>query len=392
MPEWDQVSLGEVLTRSRDTITLDPNEIYKQVTVRMKHKGVTLREQKKGAEIGSPRQYVARPGQFIISSIDARNGAMGLVPGELDGAIVTNDFWLFDVNNERLDQEWLRLYSSTAAFVEACTSASEGTTNRVRLKPDRFLQLDIPLPPLPEQQRIVTRIKSMLEKAEEVRNLSRESKDAFSLLTDPPRLGRFFIGTGEPLGNYVEIYDPNPSHRYPNYLDSGIPIISTVNFSGINDINTENTKKVDREFYLSTIGYLNPNEEDVIFARKGKIGYARPYPRSTQVAMTHTLCLVRPNSKFIRPGYLRHLLMSSEFIDYLKSTMNNNVGVPTLGLGVIRNTPVVLPALKEQDDETARIESIGLKLESIKNIHAVSSEEINALSSSILARAFSGEL
>ena len=37
---------------------------------------------------------MARRGQFILSRIDARNGALGIVPSELDEAIVTNDFLL----------------------------------------------------------------------------------------------------------------------------------------------------------------------------------------------------------------------------------------------------------------------------------------------------------
>lgn len=33
-----------------------------------------------------------------MSKIDARNGAMGLIPAELNGAIVTNDFPTYDVD------------------------------------------------------------------------------------------------------------------------------------------------------------------------------------------------------------------------------------------------------------------------------------------------------
>ena len=39
-------------------------------------------------------------GQFILSGIDSRNGAFGVIPDELDGAIVTNGFWYFDEEKE----------------------------------------------------------------------------------------------------------------------------------------------------------------------------------------------------------------------------------------------------------------------------------------------------
>jgi type I restriction enzyme S subunit len=72
--------------------------------------------------------------------------------------LVTNDFPLFDVKAERLSPGNLQWLCRTASFVELCQRASEGTTNRVRLKEGEFIALEVPLPPLPEQQRIVARI------------------------------------------------------------------------------------------------------------------------------------------------------------------------------------------------------------------------------------------
>ncbi|MHC1565510.1 MAG: hypothetical protein ACXQS6_04230 [Candidatus Syntropharchaeales archaeon] len=99
--EWQRVKLGEALRFSRETAEIDPLMTYKQVTVKLHHKGVVLREEKMGQQIKS-KQYLAKTGQFIISRIDARNGAMGLVPTELDGAIVTNDFLLYDIDETKL--------------------------------------------------------------------------------------------------------------------------------------------------------------------------------------------------------------------------------------------------------------------------------------------------
>jgi type I restriction enzyme S subunit len=69
--------------------------------------------------------------------------------------VVTNDFPLFNIKKDQLLPEFLGWLCRTRDFVELCQKASEGTTNRVRLKEDRFLALDIALPPLPEQRRIV---------------------------------------------------------------------------------------------------------------------------------------------------------------------------------------------------------------------------------------------
>ena len=85
---------GRVLRRSEETIELQPDVEYRQITVKLWGKGVVLRGVLTGAEIAASRQLVARRGQFILSRIDARNGALGIVPSELDEAIVTNDFLL----------------------------------------------------------------------------------------------------------------------------------------------------------------------------------------------------------------------------------------------------------------------------------------------------------
>lgn len=132
--EWPKVRLGEVLTRSEESIALQPDATYREITVKLWGKGVVLRGVVTGAEVAAERRHVARQEQFILSRIDARNGALGIVPSELDGAIVTNDFPVFRIAEQRLSPAYLGWVSRTASFVEECLRASEGTTNRVRLQ------------------------------------------------------------------------------------------------------------------------------------------------------------------------------------------------------------------------------------------------------------------
>ena len=89
--------IGDFLKRIKRPVIMNPDKDYKLVTIKMKHKGVVLRGMKKGADIKS-NMYEVKHGDFILSGIDARNGAFGIVPKELDGAIVTNDFWYFEID------------------------------------------------------------------------------------------------------------------------------------------------------------------------------------------------------------------------------------------------------------------------------------------------------
>jgi type I restriction enzyme S subunit len=154
LPEgWKWVRLGDVVESSSHAIDIEDDQEYVQVTVKMHHKGVVVREKQLGTNIGTKRQNRLHADQFIISKIDARNGAIGIVPDSLDGAVATFDFPTFDVTN-KIDVGFLDYYSSTKTFIEQCKNVSIGTTNRSRVRMELFPEILIPLPPIDEQRRI----------------------------------------------------------------------------------------------------------------------------------------------------------------------------------------------------------------------------------------------
>ena len=125
MSQWKKVKIGDFLKRKRVTVVLDERTKYKLVTVRLYHKGIVLREEKLGSLIKS-NMYKVTKGDFILSGIDARNGAFGIIPDELDGAIVTNDFWYFDIDESIIKREYFLWLTSTPVFLDACQKASKG--------------------------------------------------------------------------------------------------------------------------------------------------------------------------------------------------------------------------------------------------------------------------
>jgi type I restriction enzyme M protein len=154
-PSWPLVPLREVLSRSRETVRIDAETEYRQITVRLWGKGVVQRDTMLGLQIASATRYVARTGQVILSRIDARNGAMGIVPPDLDGAVVTNDFPLFETDRALILPEYFGWLCRSPEFVEQCRRASEGTTNRIRLDESRFMQIRVRLPSLDVQATVV---------------------------------------------------------------------------------------------------------------------------------------------------------------------------------------------------------------------------------------------
>ena len=98
---WRSVPFGAFLTRSLNWVEPQPNQTYKQVTARLWGRGLRLRGEVYGSQIAARRQVQVRENQFLLSRIDARHGAFGLVPAELDGALVSGDFPAFDVDGSQ---------------------------------------------------------------------------------------------------------------------------------------------------------------------------------------------------------------------------------------------------------------------------------------------------
>ncbi len=152
------ISIERFLTKSEDWVPVKPDENYKQITARLWGKGLTLRGEVPGCAIAAARQYCAKAGQFLISRIDARHGAFGIVPEELDGALVSNDFPCFNIDASTVLPHFFEWYSRTPEFIDLCRRASEGSTNHVRMKEAKFLKMTVPLPSLDEQRRIVEKL------------------------------------------------------------------------------------------------------------------------------------------------------------------------------------------------------------------------------------------
>ena len=80
-------------------------------------------------------------------------------------------FRFININSSKILPQYLYWLSHTPDFVDLCKRASEGTTNRVRLKLDQFLTTEIPLPPIDEQRRIVAHIDALAEQIAAARGL-----------------------------------------------------------------------------------------------------------------------------------------------------------------------------------------------------------------------------
>lgn len=150
--------IGEILTRYKEAETVKDDVTYKQVTIGTNYKGVRLRGTKSGIEIGTKNQWLVKAGQFILSKIDARNSAFGIIPDDLEGALVTNDFMSYEVNEDEVDRDFFNVFLQSPQFLEACVKASRGNTNRKRVQEEFFLNYEVNLPDIDHQRLLIQKI------------------------------------------------------------------------------------------------------------------------------------------------------------------------------------------------------------------------------------------
>lgn len=159
-----QVRIGDILKRVKEAMDLEDDKEYARLTIKMNHKGIVLRDVEKGENIGTKKQFLVRENQFLLSKIDARNGAFGIVPADLDGAIITGNFWAFNVNHDEVNINWFNLFTSSLQFLYICDVASTGTTNRKYLDEGKFIDYEVMLPDKELQDEIVAKYVKINEK------------------------------------------------------------------------------------------------------------------------------------------------------------------------------------------------------------------------------------
>lgn len=157
------VPLRDLVSQRKGFIRIDDAESYSRCRVQLRAQGIVLRDQVLGSAIKTKLQQVCRGGDFLVAEIDAKFGGFGIVPPELDGAVVSSHYFLFETNEAQLSREYLALCLRTKFFQRQVQAT--GSTNYAAIRPHHVLGYTIPLPPLAVQQKLVAAYHSALEKA-----------------------------------------------------------------------------------------------------------------------------------------------------------------------------------------------------------------------------------
>jgi len=385
--KYPMAKIGSFLTRSKKIVTLQDNIAYKRVSVSTIGKGISIRDTKIGKDIGTKKQYIVKKGQFLLSKIDARNGAFGVVPDEADGAIITGNFWAFDVDYDLLNPQYLVLVTQTKQFVGFVEKCSNGTTNRHYLQEDAFLQQVIPLPSLEEQGKILADYNSAICKAEDkekaieenkdridsfiletlgVKSVSHEKEEKNTALLSFVRLSKierwdcynerklFVFGTeATPMFKLIK---GKPMYGAPY---SSKPFDNSVRYIRITDINedgTLNEDKVSADMYNNT--YLL-KENDFLIARSGNtVGKTYLYKSSDGPAIfAGYLIKFEIDEEKIDPKYLLLYTKSPIYKDWIKNNMRISAQ-PNINSQQYLQSPIIVPSKKVQREIVNKVQTL----------------------------------
>ena len=223
---WPVVALGEVVRHRKEFISIQPDETYSRCRVQTSARGIVLRDRVPGDAIKTKKQQVCRAGEFLVAEIDAKLGGYGLVPDELNGAIVSSHYFLFEIDTEHLLRKFLHWYCKTPNFLEQVNA--RGSTNYAAIRPDNVLTYTIPLPSLDEQQRIVAKLDKVAGLVGEAGSLQNNVKNEWKTLlinmahrpdlsaSEKKECGWREVKLKEIMTEAAESYDVDPETSYPN--------------------------------------------------------------------------------------------------------------------------------------------------------------------------------
>ena len=408
LPEgWEWRSLGDVTeeTETRNPAA-NPSEEFIYVDIgSVDSVSAIIKEPKRltGREAPSRARKAIHADDVIFATTRPYLKSIALVPPSLDNQICSTGFAVLRPKPDLVEPLWLLyLCRSDVVMDQVVVNMRGGTYPAVSDKDVRAAE--IPLPPLPEQRRIVARIEEFARRVEEARGLRGEAVAWVETLMPEARWEVFDeLAQAEcerqPLSEVTSFLGRGRSTQQG---ESPLRLIKTrhVYPDGLRPfddcrLSEKESAKVMQERLLQPGDVLVCSSAAGCLGRPGFFeGYPFPCTTDTHVA------IVRGDSTRLDQRYLFHYVQSPQGQFELLSReqggkwQEEKVGfrLTELNLADLRTVPVPLPSLTEQRRIVAYLDTVQAKAEAIRAAQAETQKELDALMPSVLARAFAGEL
>lgn len=361
-----------------------------------KHKRVLI-DQALLSRTNSGGKVLSKKGDVLVPGTSTASKRQMVLAREvdLDGILLGGDINIIRVKEPIFARKYLPYYLDTIDAYKQLENYITGSTGIIHISNSGIKKLEIPLPTIEEQERMVAKIEELFSEIDAADTLLSKSMKEASLYR---RVKRSQLVVDQnlptvPLSEIVERIQIGPFgsqlHKH-DYIENGIPLINPANISNGKVIPNFH-KSITRVKYLELPMY-HLAEGDVILGRRGEMGRSALVTDAENGWFCGTGSIfIRPDTNKIRAAYLAVLLSTEYAIAYLENeaggtTMNN------LNKKILSNFPVPLPSIEKQDEILLEIEALKTEISMMNKVISSSMNNSTLLKQTILSKAFKGEL
>jgi len=385
--KWPLAKLRDILEQNTTIEELEADKNYRLLGVRLEGKGPFIREEKYGSQIRTNKLRRVTSGEFIYSRLFAWRGAFGLIPPDMSAAFVSNEFPTFKINEERVLPRFLEMYFKQKWVWDKVETYCTGTTkaSRNRFNESFFLNLEIPVPPLVEQKRIVAKIEGLMARVEEARKLRGKEAEEVERLSRNSRDKTFseVMGKGIELMKLDEAAPINMGQSPPgdsyNSIGEGIPLLNGPSEFG---------ERHPEEIQWTTVPTKLCKKGDILVcvrgATTGRMNWA-----DKEYCIGRGLAALSPKTDVTLPEYI-YRFVETQTQKMLVLAAGSTF--PNLPGAKLKTIDLPMPPLQIQRGVVAYLNSLQSKIDELKKLQAETEKELEGLVPSILDKAFKGEL
>ncbi|MFW6283611.1 MAG: restriction endonuclease subunit S [Minisyncoccales bacterium] len=290
---------------------------------------------------------------------------------------------------ENVDHKYLYFYLFTIDAKKITANTSYPS-----LKLSDIGKIEIPLPPLETQKKIVAKLESLLGKINEAKKLRAEAQEKTENLLSAELHKIFSEGKdkyeSEGLGNVAELVRGpfGGSLRKDMFVDEGYAVYEQGN---VIKNNTVSFRYFISEEKFKEMKRFEVSSGDILMSCSGTIGRLAIVPSNNVPGIINQALLkISPNEK-ISTNYLRYTLYDYVLRNMLKHTTGSAIK-NIVAVSILKKIKIPLPPLSEQKKIVARLDSLSQKVDQVKKLQKTTETELTTLEQSILHKAFNGEL
>ena len=277
-------------------------------------------------------------------------------------------------------------------FEAQLASKGTGTTFKA-ITQDVVKNLEIPIPPLPEQERIVARIEELFSQLDAGVETLKKTKAQLAVYRQAVLKEAFSdCDDSVTMGSVATMIDPQPSHRTPPEFENGIPYIGIgdIDYTG-KTIRFKDARKVNPAVYEEHLQRYTLREGDFVMGKIGTIGKPFRLPLPQNYTLSANVILIQPDAEKINPEYL-FWQFSSPLITEQLMAGKNETSQPAFGIQKARLLRIKMCSPKDQDRIVYSIREKISVCENIEQTVTLSLQQAEAMRQSILKDAFEGRL